>query len=86
MEPYILTYINIFLFILSFKGEYPFPSYNRKFEKYPPYPPLRESEGQPGTLCGRLSAGGRLFRLVVQQGLHLFAGAIHHPIVGFPHR
>lgn len=83
MEGYYITYINDILIILSFKGRYFLLSYNGKFEKYPPYPPLRVSEGEFGILLGRLFAGGiRLFRFGRQQVLYLFGSALHHhPIV-----
>ena len=83
MEGYYITYINDILIILSFKGRYFLLSYNGKFEKYPPYPPLRVSEGEFGILLGRLFAGGiRLFRFGRQQVLYLLGSALHHhPIV-----
>ena len=83
MEGYYIIYINDILIIFSFKGRYFLLSYNGKFEKYPPYPPLRVSEGEFGILLGRLFAGGiRLFRFSRQQVLYLFGSALHHhPIV-----
>ena len=83
MEGYYIIYINDILIILSFKGRYFLLSYNGKFEKYPPYPPLRVSEGEFGILLGRLFAGGiRLFRFSRQQVLYLLGSALHHhPIV-----
>jgi len=73
MEGYYIIYINDILIIFSFKGRYFLLSYNGKFEKYPPYPPLRVSEGEFGILLGRLFAGGiRLFRFSRQQVLYLF--------------
>lgn len=83
MEGYYIIYINDILIIFSFKGRYFLLSYNGKFEKYPPYSPLRVSEGEFGILLGRLFAGGiRLFRFSRQQVLYLLGSALHHhPIV-----
>ena len=72
MEDYIITFINGYLSILTFKGKYPFPSYNGKLEKHPPYPPQKESDGRIRAFC-----------FIGQQVLHLFRGTLHHhPIVG----